>query len=199
MLIEAFKQLNINLEIKYWPSKRGFMEAKEGSLDGVVGRIYSAQYLLPSLHRLKIPIAQFDGSVFSFKNKIKIKKFSDLRPYRIGILNGDVWSTTPTNNGFTRKICKDHKKLYQLLKYQRIDYALADKRIFMKVLPTKFSKEITIHSPPLIQHKLYAYINLRFKKLIPKIEKQLLLMKESGEIDNIIERSFSRHAITKSY
>ncbi|NQY21341.1 MAG: transporter substrate-binding domain-containing protein [Campylobacteraceae bacterium] len=188
---EVYKRLNINVNIISMPGKRALKEAQKGEIiDGEVIRIMKIQALSPTLIRLSPHIRELEGTVFSIKHKVKIKEWSSLNGYKIGMVRGVQY----IEDGLAKSVNKSTKiskvksdeSLLLLLNLGRVDLAVTAKfNGLYQIKKLKLSDKIHSLDNALTKERLYHYLNVKHKLLVPIIEDHLAKMKQSGELDKL--------------
>lgn len=183
---EAYKRIGIPVTISIRPAKRALAESSAGVTDGEVNRIAKTAKLHPSLLPVGPPIIALRGVAFVIGKKFTIGNWEDLRPYRIGVVRGIVFSDKPTQ-GMNRFQAKDPRHLFKLLVFDRIDVAITSalngRFIIGKYFP---GKKIRALDPPLIDIDTFHFLHEKHRDLIPVVAKSLDDMKKSGRIEEII-------------
>ena len=102
----------------------------------MVRRIGSARSKIGSHRWVKIPVPLHPlvGVAYSLGGDLKINRWQDLQPYRIGVLRGVPFYDKPTQ-GMNRLYADDYKQLFELLVHDRVDV----------VVGTTFSSEQIIN------------------------------------------------------
>ncbi|MBA5638275.1 hypothetical protein H3H37_14545 [Duganella sp. LX20W] len=89
---EAFRQLNVPLQIRVLPAMRASAEAVAGNVDGELVRAYDYGRMQPSLIRVEEPVLYLTVAAYAHKPGIKVQGWDSLHgsPYRVEYRNGYV-------------------------------------------------------------------------------------------------------------
>ncbi|MCI4625598.1 MAG: transporter substrate-binding domain-containing protein [Candidatus Magnetoovum sp. WYHC-5] len=181
------RRLGINIIINYLPAERALKNANSGIDDGDIGRIVNinATGEYPNLVRVPEHIMQLQIMVFTSKPNVVVKTPEDLRPYDVGIITG--WKIAERNTTKAHSITKveEVKQLFTMLEKGRIDIALIERMIGMKLLKDSGIKNVRMSSTPLIEEHFYLYLNKKHKALVPKFVDAIKAMKADGTYERI--------------
>lgn len=84
--------------------------------------------------------------------------------------------------------------LFNLLKQERADIVVYERRQGLLMLQKLQADDINILEPPLAVKSMYPYLNKKHKELVPKLTEALRAMKKDGTYEHIIDevlRTFS--------
>jgi polar amino acid transport system substrate-binding protein len=89
---EAFRQLDMPLQIRVLPAMRASAEAVAGNVDGELARAYDYGRMQPSLIRIEEPVLYVTAAAYAHKPGIKVQGWDSLRGtgYRVEYRNGYV-------------------------------------------------------------------------------------------------------------
>ncbi len=179
----AYERIGIKTDIQYLPAARALANSSNGEVDGEVARIYRVGELYPNLIRVPAPFLSFKGKVFTNKPHVIVKTPTDLAKYRSGIVNGIVFSRELTQH-FPRIIMQSAEQLFRMLisHHPDLDLVITTELGGMALLSQKFStSDIRMAKETLIEIPIYHYLHKSKQSLIPRIEKSLRKMTQSGE------------------
>lgn len=182
----AYARVGESFKVERYPGKRSLRMANTGVVTGEVCRLDSAGEGVSHLARIPIPIAFLKASVFTKGIQLPIKGWSNLSPYRIGILKGIIFSDGPTR-GMNRHEALNIHSLFAMLHQGRVDlvvFAKLDGQHYL-MNQTRYGG-IDVLSPPLATLPLYHYLHRSHKQLITQITEALSEMEQSGEIKALI-------------
>ena len=186
---EIYGRLKIPVKIIDMPAKRALISATEGSVDGDLSRIMRVQEVAPTLIRLSPHVNQIEGIVYTKIPDLKVEGLDSIKDYRIGIRRGIQWSDDATKGFKHVEVIHHNESLVQVLNLDRVDIILTARFIAMIQLK-KLNLENVIRpiSPPLAKFRLYNYMHVKHRKLVPIIEDLLVKMYVSGELQKLRER-----------
>ena len=185
ILSQAYKQINIQFQVKYYPAERSLVTANKGTSDGEIQRIAGVDKIYSNLVMIPQPIGQLEGC--AFVKDIRLPKnagWNDLRPYRIGILRGAKFSEEATSV-MERVLSYDYESLFHLLNEGRIDVVVVARLTGMLELKKGNYKGITIIKPPLVELPLFHYVHKRHQNLVRPLSEILYQMQKQGKIQAI--------------
>ncbi|MEH6473296.1 MAG: transporter substrate-binding domain-containing protein [Halopseudomonas sp.] len=186
IMAEAYQGLDIDVKFINLPSKRALVSSSKGLVDGETNRIGKIKAKFPSLIQIPIPMHPLVGAAYSLDGNLNIKHWQDLKPYRVGVLQGVPFYEKPTQ-GMNRLYANNYKQLFELLVRGRVDV----------VVGTTFSSEQTINQQfadagiiqdgsVLIHIETFHYLHQKNSDLVPAITRALQQMRDSGRIDQIV-------------
>ena len=190
VLEEAYKSIGIDIILKDYPAKRSTIEANYGRIDGEVSKIVGIEKQFTNLVMIPIPVQEIEFFVFSKKIKFKIDGWESLRPYKIVSVLGVKFIEKNTKE-MDRTGVATFPQIFKLIDADRYDIAVAplvDGLVHLKNLNITTVKSLG----KVDQVKLYHYLNIKHKSLIPKITAALKKMEISGRIKQIREEYISK-------
>ena len=185
VLIEAYKKLDIEVEVLRVPSKRALTMSNSGLSDGEVHRIKSITKKFTNLVQSPVPINHVDIVAFSKYPGMKISNHQDLKSYSIAHTKGAVIYEKITT-GFPEVITvlKPRQGL-MMLANNRVDIFLADSLVGPATIKENSIQGVYMLSPPVKTIHMYHCLNKNKSDLIPKITQVLKAMEASGRIKEI--------------
>lgn len=187
VLKSAYAKLGIKFETSWLPAKRALLMASSGQSDGEISRIGVVAKKYPNLIQIKIPINQINGVAFTKHKPIQINGWESLRPYKIGINRGVIFSVMGTR-GMNVTYVNSFSSLFKMLDKDRVDVIVCPWSTGLFLMRKYNLKDIIINEPSLTRLNLYHYLNKRHAKLARRLEVVLQKMQESGEIAYIRSR-----------
>ena len=185
ILKAIYGKMDIEIKMLDMPGKRALKESSEGRVDGEVHRIFQVGKDYPTLIRVPTPINYIEPAVFSKKYDFKVTGCSGLKNYTIGIVRG-VRHAELCSTGMNKVQVIDHSiKMMQLLQAGRIDVALTAKINGLVLIKNMGVKSIHVLSPPLSRMLVYHYVHVSHKDWVPKIDKIIIKMQDSGELESL--------------
>jgi len=185
VLRKAYEKLGITIRVLPLPGKRSLSTSNSGKVDGELRRKIGVSHNFPNLIRISIPVEFLDVCFLKFNGHKTIKQ-QDLSQYTVGIIRGGRTSKKIASSAKSSIEITKVKQLFDMIKYKRIDIAVANCRVLNEaILKTQFN-EFTVQSPPIVRTPLFHYLHKKHSALVPKITKVLAKMQDTGEIKNII-------------
>ena len=175
-----FERLGINANVYRSTQKRSVRDLNLGHIDGIV---VSARQAFPNITTgipISEPIIQGDFVALIRKSGSISPKLESLKTRRISFRDG----TSILEKIFAshKSVIKVHREgqFLRLLELNRIDVAIAEKRIAQKLLTDRKAAEFKILKPPVISVKGFFIIHKKHRHLLPSLEKALKAMKRDG-------------------
>jgi hypothetical protein len=183
ILREAYKKLDIEIEIKILPNSRTVSLLELNELDGLVYRV--ANVPLYDLSKINVPILFEEIHAFTVDHPIEIESYLSLKPYSIGFfagsrifedrLKGMRVDTAPSEESLLRKLAMG-----------RTQMAVSTRSSFCRAKKLGLPS-IRILEPALEKILGYHWLSDRHQHLYPKIERVLKTMEKNGRIKQINE------------
>lgn len=186
----AYAKLGIRVDGIKLPAARALAQAEAGNTDGEVNRIKMSKVQHPQLLRIDIPINSVEGVALSCK-PIDTTSVEAIRSYRVGIKRGILYAEKMTAGmPFVTRMTNEDM-LMEVLLADRLDCFIID-RHWAEAQVKKYGREcLRVNEPPLVVIPLYHYLHKRYDALVPDITRVLRQMKETGESDRILRKSFA--------
>ncbi len=178
LLKKAYANIGIPIEFMELPGRRALEFSNSGKTDGEIFRIGSVVKKFVNLHRIETPVMSFRGFAYSTKN-LKIDLWGDLKPYRVGIIRGNVWAEKNVEGRVIKRF-DDLEQLVERLLMGGVDIIIESQRSTEEELK-RISPETRIYrSKMLTEFSVYHYLNSKHKNLISLVETEIkkLLEKE---------------------
>lgn len=190
----ALKRVGYGMDIEFVPWKRALHDAKNGYYNGVLGLYYSEERANWMTYSDSISSVEL---VFFVKkgNKIRWNSLKDLKPYRIGIERGFIYTEEFDNANFLQKepVRNVELNLKKLLE-GRIDMVAASRNVFLHWIKTRHPEKlelIEIVPKPLVEKKIYNGFTMKdpsHTDYIKDFNEGLKLIKQDGTYRQIMEK-----------
>ncbi|MEQ8167356.1 MAG: transporter substrate-binding domain-containing protein [Candidatus Eremiobacterota bacterium] len=182
---EAFRKIGVTVYIFTLPAERALQCVNDGINDGDFTRITGLEKKYPNLVLVPEELLYYEYMAFTKHVKDKVKGWSGLKPYDVGIITG--WKILEANVRDTRSLVKvrDEKVLFTLLENERVDivtYYYLGGNALIKELNFQ---DIHAIEPPLSVNPMYLYLNKKHKSLIPNLVASLKELKRDGTYDRL--------------
>lgn len=187
VLPEIYRRIGIEISITPYPAKRAQGLTANGKTDGEIMRIYSYGLETPSVVRIPTSYSTLDTTAYVQKNSgISIKNRDDLKKYRIVKVRGVKHTENITSGLKNVHNLESPEQMMTYLKAGRADVALTNSMNGRKALTKlQYMDEIIPAGPALNQEKLYNYLHIRHRFLVPKVDSVIKAMKASGELKRL--------------
>ncbi|MGI0119049.1 hypothetical protein [Zooshikella sp. RANM57] len=192
ILEKAFKQNNYHTIFIIEPYRRSISRANSEG-DGEVLRVANLKQIDPEITNNLVPITEpilkVPVFVVNYNPNSTFSSYSDLKPYKNGVLKGIRILEENVPNIFT---ISNYSTLFKLLKKERIDN-LVTSDFFIEAITynTEYKPDLYIHILSTIN--LHTYLNNKHSKLINKISITLKKMKANGtykRIESLIRNKY---------
>lgn len=188
ILREAYKQLDIDLQLENLPGLRALKSANDGETDGSLIRIKGIDKEYPNLHIIPLSFVSVDFVVFTKKRPFKISGWESLKKYTISYLRGTKIIETKTK-GMKSQPVNSLESAFSMLTRGRADIVVETHYMGLITLNKLKLKNIKVLEPPLEIIPLYHYLNKKHQALIPQLNDILKNMKKTGKIDKLTKKA----------
>ncbi len=180
IIIEAFRRIDLEIDIVHKPVERSIQDANNGRGDGEYIRVAGLSRIYPNLIQVPEKIFDFEFVVFTKKNEVIISGWESLKPYSVGIVIG--WKILEENiqNVRRRSDVITPESLFKMLDRGRIDIAVYSRYLGSKVVSKLGLNDIFVKPPPLAVRPMYLYLHKKHRNIIPDLTKSLRNMRKDG-------------------
>jgi len=189
---EAFKRLNLKLEIVQLPAERALINANNGTIDGEISRIAGLDKKYRNLVQVKEKIMDWEFVAYSYKNINLDAGWRSLLPYSVSIVNG--WKilerNVPSEVELTK--VKNSEQLFGMLKLKRTDLIIYEKWGGKYYIKTKKINNVKLINPPLIVKEMFIYLHKKHSHLVSKLAASIKSMKIDGTYDKIVSETLKK-------
>jgi len=185
---DAYRRLDISVEIKELPARRSIAMANTGAVDGELSRVSGLEKNFTSLIPVKVPVNFIEGMVLSKDKPIKVNGWDSIKGLKIAIRRGVVFSERGTK-GMDVQVLNSWNSIISALQTGRADVVVVPRTIATQILKKYQSLNIITNEPPIISLPLFHYLHKKHSSMVPRLEKVLKKMQAEGAIMNIIEKS----------
>ncbi len=188
LLSEVMQKIDLDLQINHYPSERSILWADEGHDDGEFARIAGLSGTFVNLIEVEEPLVSFYFiAIKKTASTFSPSSWDELKNLRVGYLDG--WKIYENNVGDGGKITLSHSidSLFNMLIEDRLDIILYSKLRAQAYILENNIDGIDIIEDPLSIRTMHLYMHKKHTKIIPQINEELLLLKESGRYDQIFE------------
>jgi len=183
---EIYSRLKIPVTIVPQPGKRALRQAMDGKVDGESMRIMKIQEIAPTLIRVSPHISIVEGSVFTKKLNFKVDGWSSLSAYNVGVVRGVQYVTDGTNGVEHVQTVDDGDALMIILNKDRVDLVVTARYNGLYQLKKLNLHKVIRHlSPPVVTLRLYHYLHVKHRLLVPIVEDLVREMFTSGELQKL--------------
>ncbi|MCG8617426.1 MAG: transporter substrate-binding domain-containing protein [Desulfobacterales bacterium] len=191
---EAFKRAGYELKVEFMPWKRALEMSKKGKYDGLLGAYHNTDretyfvFTEPAAHNEEV-FLQKKGSGIAYS------ALEELKPYKIGGLNGAAPIKELTEKGFKTEAAEDLNSIKKL-NAGRLDLVIMGKQNFYFALKNTaaykpYQDAFEVLDPPFKSYGLYCTIaktRADARETVDKFNAALNEMKADGTYDEILTR-----------
>ena len=180
IVIEAFRRINLKIDIQQKPVERSITDANDGRGDGEFIRVQGLSKIYPNLILVPEKIFDFEFVVFTKKQQLIINNWDSLKPFYVGIVIG--WKILEKNIQYVRhrSDVSGPEALFNMLDLGRIDIAVYSKFLGLEVVKNMNLKNIVVNSNPLAVKPMYLYLHTKHRDIVADVAKSLRSMKDDG-------------------
>ncbi len=185
----VFERAQVDLQLEFLPFKRAFEYVVAKRLDGLFN-LYKIDDRL-SLFDYSAPIITNELVLFvQSSSKLKYESIDDLVGLKIGAMRGYTYGDEfDKNSFFLKEVSSSHEAIFKKLVRGRIDAYPCDKLVGLYVTDRLELRSVLkiLPNPLKILEGHIGFAKGRHQKTIHKINKVIIEMKESGEIDEMLK------------
>ncbi|MDQ7834021.1 MAG: transporter substrate-binding domain-containing protein [Humidesulfovibrio sp.] len=188
----AFRSIGLDIRVVLLPSERALINADQGIDDGNFARTSGVEDKYHNLVMVPAKICDFAFTAFVKNPDIVIKKWEDLKPYNVGMLNG--WQYPERYMPKTKSLHKvrDDKTLFTLLTNDRVDVIIHEDIAGSMLIKSMGLTGVRAQTPALGNPDMYLYLNKKHAALVPLLSKALKQMDANGTRQAIIDRTLKQ-------
>lgn len=177
VLLKAYQDLGINLNIIHTPVGRSLLLANNGEVDGEVSRITKIEKEYKNLIRVPVPINYVDIRMFSYNKKLLMHDTNISSFYRIGCVKGVILiEKIITELGETCQSVTGFKQAVEMLNQNKLDALILPLSVglhFKKVDPLFIN---SFYGKTLAKEPLFHYLHNKNHTLVAKLTNILTKM-----------------------
>ncbi len=175
---EAFRRINVDMEILHLPSGRSLVNASHGRIDGEYARISGIESAYPGLIMVDAKLADYHFCAFTLHDDLELEGWEDLSAWHTAYIKG--WKILEDNAGSARSITlvSDVDLLFSILLAGRVDVVLYDRLRGEYFLESRGIEGVRIIEPPLAVRGMYLYLNRRHSELVAPLEAAIREIRE---------------------
>jgi len=119
---------------------------------------------------------------------VAISGWRDLDKYRVVYLNGwKIFENNLSNSGEIVKVARP-EQLFRMLERDRADVVLYERWQGLHLSAQLGIDNVRAIDPPLVDMKMYMYLNKKHAVLAPKVARALRAMKEDGTYQRLYDQ-----------
>lgn len=185
ILKEAYGQMGYNIRIERYPPTRALYMSNEGHVDGEMHRIDGMSNSYPNLIQVPVVVGKLIGEVYTIHEDFVVDGFESLRPYRIGVRRGIVFSERGTK-GMDVLRADTIEQLLRSLMARHTDVVVLNRLDGQTLIESFAGSGIRSLKPPVVEVDFYHYVNATHAHLVPELTRILKDMESSGRIEELM-------------
>lgn len=177
---EAFKRMEIELEVADLPPARAMMYLDDGTIDAAGPRNKSVEKKYT--HIIRSPEIFFNNELTAFSTDptIKLSGWNSLKDYRVAYQNGWIVYETHVKQAKQIDVMRTQYALFRYLTSHRTDLALSSKHVGLKVIRENNLKGVYLLAPPIDVRENYLYLHKKHAALAKEFAIVLRQLKADG-------------------
>lgn len=197
---EAFRLEAIDVEFKFYPWSRAYLESRDGNVNGTIQWFYSAKRLQE--HYYSDPVLEERFVWFHLKTTMfDWQQLSDIdSDTRIGAMRGFTYTKAfyqaIENGKLSVQFISKHQQAFGMLQLKRIDIFPENIDVgYFKIqqnFPPKIAEQFTHHPTPFITTRNHLLLSRKHPdsfRLLKLFNRGLAKLKASGRYDQFIKES----------
>ena len=184
LLKEVYRQIGYDTELIIRPAKRSLVEVNSGLSDAELARVTGAETEYPNLVRVREPVLALSFSAIAkSSSKHWLSSWEEIKKHRIVYPRGYRILDIRTR-GMNTMVASNPAAVARMIKGGRADIG-----IIVTSDADRFASEntgIVALKPPIETVTLYHYLHVKHRRLVPKIEKILIDLSDSGQTRKIL-------------
>ena len=189
---KAYTDIGIDAKFQFLPGERALKHSNSGLTDGEISRIKRVSKKYPNLLLVPVKINSVDAAVYSKDTTLSIKKWDDLKPYKVAIVKGTKFIEKGSKH-LHPFVVSQFKIAFDMLLAGRVNIIVVPKLTGDTFIHKKRYKSIISLGISLKRLDLYHFIHKKNKKILPHITQSLQNMQNSGEIIKLREAFIQSH------
>jgi polar amino acid transport system substrate-binding protein len=191
VMAPIYKRVGYDMSVIRFPGKRSLVEANSGTTEGELVRIAAIEESYPNLIRIPYAIGSVRVMAITQGGQYAINERSSMMDKRIGILRGVKILDTLTQ-GIKREVVNNIDSLFEILLNGRVDVILFSESDMIKyVKDHNLTERVTMGEQAILEMPLYHFVHKDSSGIAKKLLKEMQQMKESGELDLLVESAHS--------
>jgi len=190
VLRKAYANIGLKVRIKRVPLARSLVLSNKGYFDGEVSRVEGIDSRYKNLVQIPEPINFIEGSAFAKSNELNILKWESLRPHSLVCVKGVEFIQHMLDKlMISCHYATTYLQAVSMLKHDRVELAILPRINGIGALEKLQIKDVQVVGHPLAKLPLYHYVHKKHEKIVSALHRELLKMKEDGQINAIRARS----------
>ncbi len=183
-VVEAYRRLNLNVEIKELPGDRSLQSANLGETDGELYRRAELEAQYSNLIMVPVPLMNYEIVVFSHKVNFPVKDWESLRPYNVGFVKS-IKAIEDNTRGMKIEVAPALRNAFLKMMVGRSDVVVCNRLSGLGMIKELGLTDVKLLSPALSIFPVYHYIHKKHAELLVKLTRELRQMQEDKTFENM--------------
>lgn len=184
ILTRAYSRLGIAMDVSFMPGERSLVSANSGKSDGELYRRSGIEQTYRNLILVPHPLMMMKIAAFSSKIKVPIRKFSDLKPFRIDFVRG-LKIIEESSRGMQATALPTMHHAFMKMAVGRTDIVVGNLATGLTEVSRYNIQGVLVNLPPLFNFPVFHFLHSRNAALVPRVGAQLMQMEINGELESI--------------
>ena len=190
VVVQAYKNLGIEVELLPLPGKRSLKLSNRGLIDGEVARIEGLEQHHQELIPIPVVLGRIRGMVVTHNYPdFVVNGWQSLIGYRVAAPLGAFWSEQAPAELKLQYVDTASSSMTRMLEQGYSDFALIGSASKIEALRRSEGK-LRVLEPALIEYPFYHYLNRSKQKLAEAIHAELQRMRLDGSLSKLRDRYF---------
>ena len=191
IITQIYGQLGYDIEVTPLPGLRAQSAANSGKVAGEVARIWEYGDQTPNV--IRVPTAYYSLKTVGYalsNSGIKVNNKEELSQYKVVIIRG-VKHTAGITRDMEKssiEIVDSPEAMIQSVSNGQAQIALTNPLLGSILVKQLGENKMELVGPSLAQLGLYHYIHKDYAELVPIINKKIIELRDSGELDTMIAK-----------
>lgn len=180
---EAYRRLGYSLKVIKFSGERAIWTANNGMVDGELFRVDGIDKKYKNLIKIPLSISEIDLVVFAKGKDFRVTGWDSLSPYVVGYRKGIKAVEHNLIKGLKTEPVTTYKQAFLKLDSGRTDVVIASRTAGMETIRDNQLQGISALEPPLMQLKIFHYLNKKNQDLVLPLTEILQQMRSEGLIE----------------
>lgn len=169
-VLDAYRLIGLNAEVKQLPWRRSIHAVDQGIFDAELARVNGLEKKFSNLLRISEPVGTVEIVALT-KAPLRVASINDLSGLRIGNVRGILTVESLESELTFYATVNSHDSLIRMIDRGRIDVGICVKEIAELILAEGNFPSLMTNGWVIQKVDLYHYVNRRHKDLIPALER----------------------------
>lgn len=186
IVIPAYAELGINIQIAEFPPMRALRYSSNGLVDGELFRIRGIETIYPSLIPIPVPLFTGDIVAFTMDPALAMTPINDNPDARVLIRRG-VISADLATRGMNREVVDSYEQMVSMMQAGRAQYGVFSRVHTWISLKGATLDDVFVLTEPLSHFELLHYVHEKHTERVGDIAAALQFLHDSGLTEQILK------------